>query len=136
MTEIRDVLALRNQIIQRNNALKSATALTPPDVSRPDAFASKLQEAMGDKTATQMVGGVQGSGEASSFGSIVKSIADTVNASQEREDVATEAFERGETTDIASVVLMGQRASIDFEATLQVRNKLLAAYKEIMNIQL
>lgn len=135
MTEIRDVLALRNQILQRNTALKSATALTPPDVSKP-AFASKLQEAMVDKAITPTIGGAQAPEGAGSFGSVVKAIADKVNASQEREDVATEAFERGETTDIASVVLMGQRASIDFEATLQVRNKLLAAYKEIMNIQL
>lgn len=43
-------------------------------------------------------------------------------------------YERGETTDIATVALMQSRASITFEATLQVRNKLLSAYRDIMNM--
>ena len=46
----------------------------------------------------------------------------------------TEAYERGETTDIAAVMLARQHASIGFEATMQVRNKLLAAYKDIMSM--
>src|SRR3546814_3070268 len=44
-----------------------------------------------------------------------------VNETQEQEDVVTEAYERGETTDIATVALTQSRASITFEATLQVR---------------
>jgi flagellar hook-basal body complex protein FliE len=54
----------------------------------------------------------------------------------EQEDVATEAYERGETTDIAAVMLMKSRSDIEFEATLQIRNKLLAAYKDITNMQI
>ena len=46
----------------------------------------------------------------------------------------TEAYERGETTDIAAVMLSRQQASIGFEATLQVRNQLLSAYKDIMSM--
>ena len=42
--------------------------------------------------------------------------------------------ERGETTDIAAVMLARQQASIGFQATVQVRNKLLAAYKDIMSM--
>ena len=57
-----------------------------------------------------------------------------VNETQEQEDVVTEAYERGETTDIATVALIQSRASITFEATLQVRNKLLSAYRDIMNM--
>jgi flagellar hook-basal body complex protein FliE len=48
--------------------------------------------------------------------------------------VATEAYERGETNDIATVALMQARTSVSFEATLQVRNKLLSAYKDIMSM--
>ena len=36
--------------------------------------------------------------------------------------------------DIAAVMLARQRASLGFEATLQVRNHLLTAYKDIMNM--
>jgi flagellar hook-basal body complex protein FliE len=46
----------------------------------------------------------------------------------------TEAYERGEVTDIAAVMLSRQQASIGFEATMQVRNKLLSAYKDIMSM--
>ena len=44
------------------------------------------------------------------------------------------AYERGETIDIAKVMLARQQASVGFEATLQVRNKLLSAYKDIMSM--
>lgn len=46
----------------------------------------------------------------------------------------TVAYERGEETDLAKVMLARQRSSIGFEATLQVRNKMLSAYKEIMSM--
>ena len=58
-------------------------------------------------------------------------------SSSERAAVASamsEAYERGETTDIAAVMLSRQQASIGFEATLQVRNRLLTAYKDIMSM--
>ena len=45
-----------------------------------------------------------------------------------------ESYERGETVDIAKVMLARQQASVGFEATLQVRNKLLSAYKDIMSM--
>src|SRR3546814_7102551 len=64
----------------------------------------------------------------------LNSVVAKVNETQEQEDVVTEAYERGETTDIATVALIQSRASITFEATLQVRNKLLSAYRDIMNM--
>ena len=57
-----------------------------------------------------------------------------VNDSQARASAMTEAYERGETTDIAAVMLSRQQASLGFEATLQVRNRLLTAYKDIMSM--
>jgi len=44
------------------------------------------------------------------------------------------AYERGEVTDIAKVMLARQEAGVAFEATLQVRNKLLSAYQDIMRM--
>ena len=46
----------------------------------------------------------------------------------------SESFERGDMTDIAQVMIARQKASVAFEATLQVRNKLLGAYRDIMNM--
>ena len=69
-----------------------------------------------------------------SFASTLETALQKVNANLEQEDLATEAYERGETTDIATVALMQARASVSFEATLQFRNKLLSAYKDIMSM--
>lgn len=57
-----------------------------------------------------------------------------VNTLQAKAGAASEAFERGAESDIAQVMLARQKASISFEATLQVRNKLLSAYRDIMNM--
>lgn len=107
-----DVMALRNTILQRNAALREA-ASTP---------------------GTNVLGRAEGAPATPSFAATLQTALDKVNALQEQEDVATEAYERGETTDIATVALMQQRASVSFEATLQVRNKVLSAYKDIMSM--
>ena len=109
---VADVLALRNALLQRNAALRDVTSAPTPNALR----------------------GPDGSAPPSSFAATMQTALQQVNALQEQEDVATEAYERGETTDIATVALMQQRASVSFEATLQVRNKVLAAYKNIMNM--
>jgi flagellar hook-basal body complex protein FliE len=46
----------------------------------------------------------------------------------------TEAYERGEDVPLTDVVLSMQKSSLSFEATLQVRNKVLKAYEDIMNM--
>lgn len=60
----------------------------------------------------------------------------SVSAIQEQAGAAAAAYERGDTQDLASVMIARQKASIAFEATLQVRNRLLGAYKDVMNLPL
>lgn len=112
MNGVTDVMALRNTILQRNAALRDT-------ISTPVANA---------------IGRAEGTAATPSFAATMQTALSKVNALQEQEDVATESYERGETTDIATVALMQQRASVSFEATLQIRNKLLSAYKDIMNM--
>jgi flagellar hook-basal body complex protein FliE len=45
-----------------------------------------------------------------------------------------DAYERGEDIPLTDVVLAMQKSSLAFEATLQVRNKLLKAYEDIKNM--
>jgi flagellar hook-basal body complex protein FliE len=59
-----------------------------------------------------------------------------VSAVQNEAGAQSAAFERGETQDLAAVMVARQKASIAFEATLQVRNKLLGAYKDVMSMPL
>ena len=107
-TSISNVMAIRAEVIARSRALREAQPAAPPSVG-PTA-------------------------PASSFADTLNAVVAKVNETQEQEDVVTEAYESGETADIATVALIQSRASITFEATLQVRNKLLSAYQDIMNM--
>ncbi len=59
-----------------------------------------------------------------------------VSAVQDEAGAQSAAFERGDTQDLATVMIARQKASLAFEATLQVRNRLLGAYKDIMSMPL
>ena len=48
----------------------------------------------------------------------------------------TQQFLSGETQDLHTVAIAGQRASLQFEMLLQVRNKIVQAYQEVMRMQL
>lgn len=102
------VMALRAQILERNQALAKVNAqagVAAPTQTGPVTFADSLSSALRD-----------------------------VNASQNQAADLSASYERGETIDIAKVMLARQQASVSFEATLQVRNKLLSAYKDIMSM--
>ncbi|HMS19819.1 flagellar hook-basal body complex protein FliE [uncultured Sphingorhabdus sp.] len=86
-----------------------------------------LQRAAGLDTAPQ-------SESASSFTQTLSDVVSVVNAQQAKASDLSAAYERGETHDIVSVMVERQKASLGFEATLQVRNKLLSAYRDIMNM--
>ena len=89
-----------------------------------------LQRAAGRAAA----GGVEGGCETPDFGSAISAALQQVNAQQGRASELSEAYERGDTHDIVSVMIERQKASLGFETTLQVRNKLLSAYRDIMNM--
>ena len=102
------VMQLRAQILERNQALKAAgeaTSAPAPVSTKPSSFTDTLNSALSQ-----------------------------VNDGQQQASKLSESYERGETVDIAKVMLARQQASVGFEATLQVRNKLLAAYKDIMSM--
>ncbi len=64
----------------------------------------------------------------------VKTMVDKVNQLDVKADALGEAYQRGEDVPLTDVVLSMQKASLSFEATLQVRNKVVKAYEEIMNM--
>ena len=68
------------------------------------------------------------------FSDLVRQAVSQTNASQVDAQNTTQAFERGEAVPLTDVVLKMQKASLSFEATLQVRNKVLKAYEDIMNM--
>jgi flagellar hook-basal body complex protein FliE len=114
-----NLMALRNQILQQNSALQKAAASGPQSITD---FASTAPA-----TSTQVT-------PTTDFGATLKGVLQQVNGLQSQAEDASVSYERGETTDIASVMLAREKASVGFQATLQVRNKLLSAYKDIMSM--
>ena len=72
--------------------------------------------------------------EQPSFFNAVQSALDRVNDSDRKADAMADAYERGEEIPLTDVVLAMQKSSLAFEATLQVRNKVLKAYEDILNM--
>ena len=81
-------------------------------------------------------GGAEGpaAADGGSFGKTLVDAVRAVNEQQVKASAVSESYERGDTTDIVQVMVERQKASLGFEATLQVRNKLLSAYRDIMNM--
>ena len=57
-----------------------------------------------------------------------------VNATQSQSRALQESFERGDDVPLTDVVMSMQKSSLAFEATLQVRNKVMRAYEDILNM--
>lgn len=69
------------------------------------------------------------------FANLMKTAVDQVNETQQAAGKLKTAFEMGDpSVNLAEVMIASQKASIAFEATLQVRNKLVRAYEEVMRM--
>lgn len=109
MTSISQIMALRQEVLARSEALQQVRAVSGPQSA-------------------------QGTQPANSFASALNGALQDVSAVQAKSGAMQAAYERGEVTDIAKVMLARQEAGVAFEATLQVRNKLLSAYQDIMRM--
>ena len=70
-----------------------------------------------------------------SFDGLMKKAIDSVNDIQQQSTELKKQFELGDpNVSLSDVMIAGQKSSIAFEATLRVRNKLVQAYKDIMNM--
>ncbi|HRF62073.1 MAG TPA: flagellar hook-basal body complex protein FliE [Candidatus Competibacter sp.] len=68
------------------------------------------------------------------FASVFKSMLGDVNQSQQRATQLAESFDEGQQEDLAGVMIAQQKARLSFQTTLQVRNKVVSAYQDIMNM--
>ena len=70
-----------------------------------------------------------------SFGDMLKNSIDQVNELQQQSKAAKTEFELGTgDKNLAQVMVMSQKSSLSFQAMVQVRNKLVEAYKDVMNM--
>lgn len=70
------------------------------------------------------------------FANILKSSLDNVSAVQQQAGEMSKAYSLGDdSVNLSDVMISAQKANIALQTTIQVRNKLVSAYTEIMNMQ-
>lgn len=107
------------------------------DSSRIEAMISQLKAA-----AARPTGGVNPLAETDkaaprvNFADALTNQLNQVNAAQENAVKLGNKFSMGDdSVSLSDVMIAGQKANIGFQATIQVRNKVVAAYQDIMNMQ-
>ena len=73
--------------------------------------------------------------EVKSFGQYLVDALKETNSLQQKSDALNAALAAGEVDDISQVVIAGQKAEIALQLTMQVRNRALSAYQELMRMQ-
>jgi len=84
-----------------------------------------LQQGIKQKTA-----------EGQSFGDLLAGQLEQIENTQAQADQLTQDLVVGNTEDLHSVLIAAEEARITLETAVQVRNKAVDAYKEIMNMQI
>lgn len=80
-------------------------------------------------------GAINGAGATTSFANVLKQGLERVNEAQAQASSMATRFERGEPgLELSQVMIESQKASVAFRATVEVRNRLVNAYQEIMNM--
>ncbi len=109
------------------------------DSSQIQAMMAQLKAAASRPTTEVQAPGVVPGGEPAAkvnFADALKSSLDSVSEAQTKAGALGKAFTAGdESVSLSDVMISMQKASIGFQATVQVRNKLVSAYHEIMNMQ-
>ena len=95
------------------------TQFFPRDIPAPTATGSPLTE----------------DAQKDSFGGILKSHLTEVNHLQNSADIAAQKLASGQDKDIHNTMIAMEKAGVAFQLTMQVRNKVLEAYQEIMRMQ-
>jgi flagellar hook-basal body complex protein FliE len=72
---------------------------------------------------------------AGGFGDILKDAISTVNDLQKQSDQEIQKIMTGESQDLSTTVIAMQKADLSFQMMMQVRNKIVQAYQEIMRTQ-
>ncbi|RBA25804.1 flagellar hook-basal body complex protein FliE [Herminiimonas fonticola] len=104
-----------------------------------DAMVAQLKAAAArSQPAANLMGAasVEKSATKVDFSQALKASLDNVASAQNHSDKLGERFSSGDdSVNLSDVMISMQKASISFQATVQVRNKLVSAYQEMMNMQ-
>lgn len=100
-----------------------------------DSLLSQLEQLRGQ--SDEMAGANKAqSPENSEFGNVLGDLIGQVDQAQKQADTSLKSLAAGDSnTSIQEVVLKMEQADVSFNLMLEIRNKLIAAYKEIISAQ-
>lgn len=102
------------------------------DLSGIDAMLNELKAASGAASGKAPEAAASGGVD---FASALKHSIDQVNAMQQAPEKMVQAMETGSgNANLTEVMLSLQKANISFQEMVQVRNRLVTAYNDIMNM--
>lgn len=78
---------------------------------------------------------ISGGQKSGDFQSVLQSYVGHVQKAQDMAQQSVNSFLAGGSDELHSVALAAQRAELEFEMFLQVRNKVVSAYQEVMKMQ-
>jgi flagellar hook-basal body complex protein FliE len=91
--------------------------------------------ALSGQTQANPAGSTTQSTGGSEFAKLLRQGVDQVNQSEQRSSELATAFERGTPgVELPQVMLEMQKATVSFRALTEVRNRLVTAYQDIMNM--
>ena len=110
------------------------------DSSSIQAMVAQIKTMAAQARPAKEMGGVDGESEANgkvSFGDVLKSTLERVSTAQKNADDLGRRFTLGDdSVNISDVMIAGQKANIAMQATIQVRNRLVSAYHDILNMSI
>ncbi|MBC7404657.1 MAG: flagellar hook-basal body complex protein FliE [Cytophaga sp.] len=109
------------------------------DTSRIEAMVAQLKAASArmESSAVNSVGTETATPPKLDFADALKASLDQVNSVQMSSQQLGQKFALGDDkVSLSDVMISMQKANISFQTTVQVRNKLVSAYHDIMNMQI
>lgn len=88
------------------------------------------------QTATRKTGGAAAA-DGGSFADMIRKSLESVNQSQASAESLSHQYQLDQNgVSLEDAMIAAQKANISFQTTVQVRNKLVTAYNDIMNMQI
>ena len=69
------------------------------------------------------------------FSDVLKNAVESVNSMQHEAGRLEDAVAKGESVNIHQAVIAGEKSGLSFRLLMQVRNKMIEAYQEVMRMQ-
>ncbi len=110
-----------NRVLAAMREIKSQVQIPQQGIDQPDNQSKELKNLSSEK--------IDG------FGQLMNQAINNVNELQNTSTAMAKSYEQGQAgVDITDVMIASQKASVSFQAMVQVRNKLVEAYRDVMNM--